>query len=349
MSSSFIQFIHQETDQRYLSTRLFYSMKAIFKEKGALTGVATAGSLTVAKIVTLALSYFCLEGSARSLMVMSQEERSFERLRPLGDVGGWTSLAIFAFLALKDVVEKTIGEGEYLRLKPICQTWLKDHQATLKEDPSLYLTLYKEINEVLDVFQKKCLFTKCLASRQVFAIHLLEETGVDQNCVDKDLKPLFSTIQAELEEEMKLSHYFKRLSEGYKIVKQKNLSMSTLCGVVFPIFLLINVVFSIVGEVGLGKELYIDRLELADTGHFGEWPINAIEALGAAFFLHLWYVINDGDFAITRKIYAKHLNSLKENENAHNQLCEIANEELSQLSNYSNCLQFPSEYKFKKL
>lgn len=106
---------------------------------------------------------------------------------------------------------------------------------------------------------------------------------------------------------------------------------------------------SYIGEFGLGIELYRLHKNLADVGHFGEWLLNVAEAMGVAYFLHRWCMLNEGDFVITRKIYDKVLMALKADAPAHNRLCELANEDLAQQSINCQYIKLPLDYQFEEV
>lgn len=351
-NSILAQAIHDETDRRFFAVRVQSSIQIVFKEKGCLAGGLMVGAMTITQIAALALSYFCMEGSVRSLIEVGKDPRPIVRMRYFGDVGGWTSLAMFSALVVKDVHEKLIGEGEYLNLRHICQKCIQENRSFFEENPSFLEELYLELNKILDFYNEKCLFSKSLISRRIAALEISEESNLiptnKEHCQDKKLNSIFINLQAEMDK----NSYCRQAYEGHTIIMSKmslNPTVSLVFGIAFPVIFLSNVVLSLIGEFGLGKELFIDKEERTDIGHFGEWPINAIEALVTAFFLYLWYVLNEGNFEITRQIYANEIKNLQHDPEIHNRLCDLASEELSKISMTCNYKKLSLEYKFDKL
>lgn len=355
MSISLTQRIHSETDQCFFAKRLYRSLKTIAQEKGCLTAALTAGGLAGAKVYALAISYFCMEGTVRSFMAIPEDDRPIVRLRPLGDVGGWTDLALFSMIGFGALMFKIIQEGEYLRIKSLCQKWIQDNKNQIEENPAFLNHLHAEINDLLDAYSSQCLFSKSLLSRRLVTLEILPSSHqIDAHAKlskDRRLQNIFCDVQSDLED-ISLKHYFHRVYEGHKSIKNgggRSTQLSALImGVAIPLILLSSAIFSLVGEFGLGKELFIDREELTDTGHFGEWPFNATDSLLAAFLLHLWYMLNEGDFVITKKIYARHMERLQNDSSLHNRLCSIANADLSQRAGGCSHFKLPMDYRFKK-
>lgn len=399
--------IYNQTDNRFFVRRLFSSLKAIGQEKGYVKGGVTTAALTAASVYTLAFSYFLLEGSVRSLIDV-HNDHSIVGLRPIGDAGGWIGLSVFSVMALRDIYIKVIREGEYIRLKSICQQWLKDNKNWIQKHPEFYDQLYVKISDQLDTFQSQCLFSKSLVSRRFIILDIFQKTNSEiqeldvkkrpsevqeldveaqlsevqeldveaqsselsfqselDSELDKDrkLQNIFLKIKTEMNDISSSKQYCRNIYEGQKSIRQgggcfKQLEAVTL-GIAIPILLLSCAIFSFIGEFGLGKELFIDREELTDVGHFGEWPFNAVELIGIAFFLHLWCIINPGNFAMTRNIYAKHIEctekncsvhkSIQEDTRLHHRLCTLANAELSQKSSQCGYFQSLLNYKFEAL
>lgn len=350
--------IHKETDHYSFLSRICRSVKSISQEKGWGMGALSVCAMTGAKIYAFAFSYFCLEGVVRSLIDVYKDDTYIVRIRPLGDVGGWSALSLFAALTIGTLASRLIKEGEYIRLQSICTKWVQDNKSIIEENPKFYDQLYEKVNAIYDAYNSQCLFSKSLISRRLTALDICSEAQPEEPdsklSKDKVLADIFREIKKKIEEDSSAKKYFCRLYSGLKSVKQTGgccrITGSLITGVAFPIMLLLGAVLSFVGEFGLGKEIFYDREELTDIGHFGEWPFNAIELVSVAFFLHIWCMINEGDFVRTRKIYSKHINALADDDlNLHNRLCEVANEELSQLSTGCYYFKLPSDYLFEPL
>lgn len=352
------QIIHRQTDNRFILSRFYRSFRALSKEKGGGITLLSTCALTAAKIYGFIFSYFCLEGTVRSLIDVTADDTFIVRLRPLGDVGGWTALALFAAMALRTLSMGFIKEGEYIRLKSICKKWIRDNKKMIEANPRFHDMLYDEVNKFFDAFNSQCLFSKSLISRRLTVLTIYQETELEEKnptlCQDRALQEIFQTIKTKSEAASSWKYYFHRLYDGQRAIKQaggcsRQLG-SWISGIALPIIFLLCATLSFVGEFGLGKELFVDREELTDVGHFGEWPFNAIEVISIAFFLHIWCMINEGDFVRTRKIYAEHIVSLEDDDqNLHNRLCDVANEELSQSSTSCHYFKLPSDYQFELL
>lgn len=354
MSMSLSYYVYQKTEQKLYPIRMWDSVCSITKNKGYVAGGATICTITSATVVSFALSYFCMEGTVRSFMEVEGEGSVYSRIRPLGDVGGWASLALFSTMALKSLVETLLKEGEYLKLDSMCQKFVELHKNL--DDPDLLKNLYPKINDLLDVFSTQCLFSKHLISRRLSALDIYQKTSLEDNnktfAKDTRLQNIFLKINSKLEKKTSCRQYFHRVYEGQKAIHKKGYlkqSISIIVGIAIPLIFIANAIFSIVGEVGLGYELFVNRSHLADTGHFGEWPINAIEAISAVYFLHLLYILNEGDFAIAHHIYSKEIMALKNDTKLHNRLCNVANEQLAEMSSTCHYLKHPHENKFEKL
>jgi hypothetical protein len=369
LNQSLIASIHNQTDNQFFGKRVFCSIRTISQKKGYLAGAATGVALSVSAVYTLAFSYFLLEGSVRSLIDV-YHDHSIVGLRPLGDAGGWTGLGLFSVLALGNLCMRVIRESEYIRIKSICRNWVEANKMRIRDDRNFHQYLYSKINNLLDAFQSQCLFSESLASRRLIALDTCQSSDLeaqdDLGCgskfaKDKELQTIFQKIHQELQDASKPKQYCNIIHSGQQSIKQtgghsRQLG-SLILGIAIPIILLSCAILSFVGEFGLGKELFIDKEGLTDVGHFGEWPFNAVEMVGVAFLLHLWVMINEGDFTITRKIYAKHIECsdkdcslhkcLQEDTKLRNRLCTIANEELAQGA--VSCHYFKSlGYQFEK-
>lgn len=345
--------VYEEIDGRFFGTRLLNSTKYFAKKHGPLAACGTSLFLVASTVTSIALSYFCMEGAIRSFIEANNHELPLiNRLRPLGDAGGWFSIAIFSTLAIKSLIEALVREGEYVQLQKVCKKWIKDHQDIENSD---YAQVYLQVNRLLDSFNSRLYFPKNMASRRLVALDLVPAlAGAAKNAkqdIDLQLRKTYATISSTLDEKTGALQYFSKAYAGFKAVAHKGYvtqSMAMIFGLAMPIILFGNACISIIGEFGLGHDLYVNRTGLEDTGHFGEWPVNAIEALSVAFFLHFWYIISEGTLSITHKVYATAIQSLQTEPVQHNRVCAMANQELGEIAAVCHYLKYPHEYRFQK-
>lgn len=362
LNQSLCKAIYDSTSNRFIFKRLTDSLITVARKKGCLAGCTMATAITATKIIILAISYFLMEGVARSFEdVARNDDDQIVRIRPLGDAGGWTALVIFSILTVGTLTLKLIREGEYLKLKSICRKWIEENKELILANPKFQATLYQKINDIIDDHSSLCLFSKRSVSRRVKGYKIYKRSGVTeidlekQNSKytkDKKLKSVLYKINSELENVTSTRHYFHRIYEGQKSLKNGGCSKqlcSIILGVAIPIILLLTATFSFIGEFGLGTELFIHREELTDTGHFGEWPFNAFECIAAAFFLHLWCMLYEGDFSLTKNVYAQNINNLEGNPPLRNRLCDIANAALSETSSACQYFKLRLEHQFEKI
>lgn len=361
MTLPLTKWIRTETDDRWFISRFVNAAHTITKKKGGVAGAMMVSSALVASVYGIAVAYFTSEGSVRALIDLAHHNQTGNStdivyLRSLGDSGGWSALTVFSLFGTGAILIKLMREGEYLTVKKALKKWIASQQSTISEDPSAFKNLYLKINDLLDAYQSQCLFQKSLVSRRITALEILEKNPLPSECSlhrkDKALKKVFVDIKRDLEDATSMKYYFHRIYDGQRSVAKNGCSKrlgSLVMGVAIPLILMVTMIFSYVGEFGLGKELYIDREELTDTGHFGEWPLNAVEALATAFFFHLWYMVNEGDFVRTRKVYKTHLKGLEETPKSYNRIAEIANEELKDLSPGLGFFKLPGEYQIERI
>ena len=296
-----------------------------------------------------------MEGAVRSIIDVAKDDAFLVRLRPLGDAGGWTALALFSAMTIATLASRFVREGEYLYLKKIITKWIQKNKDEIEEDPKLYNQLYKEMNEQFKNISSQCLFSKQLLSMRITVLTICNNAPQqEENSLlykDRALEKIFLKIQKKIDKDSSCKKYFHRLFDGLKSIKKDGgytrLLGSLVKGVALPIILVTGAALSLVGEIGLGKELFGDRNELTDIGHFGEWPFNAAEMIGVAYFMHKWCIINEGNFVRIRKIYEKSINSLEDDDLIlYNRLCKVANDELSQFATSCHYFKLPSDYKF---
>lgn len=357
MTMQITKYVQKETADLWFLNRLTRSLHTVAQKRGCLAAAAMASCALSTKVYALAVAYFTAEGSLRALEDLARSNSTdIVRLRSLGDSGGWMALTIFSLFGAGTILLKLVREGEYLRIKELLKDWLESNQSVILEDPDSFKNLYLKINDLLDACQSQCLFQKSLISRRITALDLLERNPLPEECSlqrkHKALKKTFDAIKTDLEEATAMKYYFHRLYDGQRSVAKNGCGKrlgALVMGVAIPLILLTTAVMSFVGEFGLGKELFMDREELTDVGHFGEWPLNAVEALATAFFFHLWFLVNEGDFIRTRKVYKAHLGGLKDTPSSYNKVVEIANEELKDLTPGCGFFKLPGEYQIEKL
>lgn len=344
----------QSMDNRCYLSRICLSISEINKDEGALAASALVGFSAATVLTAAGLSSFCMEGVVRSFIEVKNDKRRIVRLRPLGDVGGWTSLALFSLIAVKELFDGIIKQGEFIETRRVCRQWIEANEQLFRENPEFYSKLYQKVNDQLEALNNRTFFSKNIVSTRLAALDIFPEApdGHSSFHADKKLELIYRRINSKLEKKTGRMNYLNRLGEAKKVILQKDRSTQLVClifGIVIPIIMLLNVFFSLVGEFGLGKELYVDRKELTDVGHFGEWPINAIEAFSAAYLLHKWYVTDEGDLSITKKVYRKQLMNLQNDPVLHNRLAKTGNQDMSLVIASCKYFKHPIEYKFESL
>lgn len=355
MSTQLSTSIHDATDNRFFFLRFGSAVKTIYKEKGMLLGTSASMLAMIVKVYSITAIYFCAEGSWRAMEeVVHENDDQFVRLRPFGDASGWMALPIFAAIAIATVIVKVVREGEYLRLKPLCEKWLCDNQKLIAKKPKLQKKLYLKINDILDAYHSQCLFPKQIVARRLIALQIeAAKSECKKRTIDKKLKKTFIKIQKEVHQASSLKRYFARLYDGQKSYYQMGYSKqinSWVMGLILPIIFINLAIMSYIGTGGLMKQTLHNGEEKTDRGHIGEWLFNAIEMVGIALFFHVVSMVNEGDFVRTRSIYERHIKKFKakNNRELHNRLCDLANAELSQLLPNRLYFQLPDFYKFKK-
>lgn len=316
------QEIRNQTDNRWNFVRLYDSTKILFKKKGVLKGGVYTISLLSTQILAGAIFYFCAKGSHISLQEMKHEKRPLIHLRPYGDAGGWLTLCILTIISAKGIFEAFCGEAEYHK----CQSLLKKHRKRG------YNLTEEQASTVLREYTAKCIFNQSLASQKLFLINHVPESRYSS------LLPELQRIDRKILKKLGPKNYHYSLIKGgqsiYKTKKITGLAVSSTMAVVLPVFLMLFAVFSLVGEIGLGQELFVAKTSLDDTGHFGEWLINFFEAALAAYMLHDNYMRKEGEYVIMDEIYKKEISFLgadleNNNQEKINLLQEIRKEELA--------------------
>lgn len=341
--------VYQNTDGSFFPCRFWRAAKVLTREYGWPAGIGFGiGGLT-ASVGAIGLAYFCMEGVVRSCMLAAEQaEPLLTRIRPLGDAGGWLSLVFFSIIALKAILEAAVREGEYVLIKELCP---QNHRLDL-EDPN-WEEKYSEICTLLDAFNSRALFTRSLAARRLSALALfpLEAgTGDTHLALDLRLQKALTNIQVKLNGGNPLYQHADRLQAGYKSIRKLNnwsYSIALIFSTVLPLIFVGNAFLSIIGEVGLGKDIFYNRTGLEETGHFGEWPINACEALSVAWLLHLWYLVNEGHYFLARKAYRQEIKQ-ENDDQLILRLADLANRELSEISQICHHMKYPFQYISRK-
>lgn len=322
--------IREQFERRNFLSRTHASICAIRAEKGQSISALAIGTLSASSVVGGALCWLTLEGAVRSIIDVIEDDRFIVRLRGLGDAGGWTSLSLFTVLAVKGVYEVVIHEGEYIQFKALSRSWFENKPQQVKE------LLYSKLHELANSLSARCLFIKSQASKRLFAIEICQPE------IDVGLEQVFRDITLELKQKSHCKRCCRVFSD-----RGCSVSLSArIFGIIFPILLVANCLLSIVGEIGLGKEIFGDREDLTAIGHFGEWPINAIEAAVSAYLLYRWYVSVDTDIEVIEEVYGEHLEVL--DEGLQKRLVEVEKEEMQQIAGSSAHLQLITD-RFEKM
>ncbi|MGK5595733.1 MAG: hypothetical protein ACSNEK_10315 [Parachlamydiaceae bacterium] len=340
--------VDSQTEGRFVVRRFYDSLKIIAKKKGRLVSTSLMGWCLTSKVAALAISFFCAQGASYSL-IDAYNEKS---LRPLGDVGGWVSLIFFSAAVLGRLYMQIIREGEFYKSSKILKQALKEQQAFFEENPEQVGILYENIYAFLRSYQNSCLIEKTSLKCRLVALKTCQKLQISPShqeyCLDLRLSRVMKSIYREIDARTKTSKYFSRIQDGQKSLFREGgwrCLTATVMGIAIPLIFLFNAALCVVGEIGLGKVLYLDQEERTDVGHFGEWPFNGLELVSLALLLHSWVVVHEGDFRIARKIYKRHLFLVKDEPELHHRLCRIANDELFRFA--SNCFYFKSPLKYR--
>lgn len=317
MITNFIDTIHSETKGRYFPARFCLSMAALGKER-PLFSLAMAIASFFGTVYAGGVAVFCGEGVIRSFKEIAEDETPVVRLRPFGDIGGWSALNLLSLMALDQFFKQLMHEGEYLRIEALSRKWIKENEEKIRNNPKFIEKLYFVIHDYLKTYSGLCLFSKSLSYRRMVVLNLTKEMKAKKKgglYFDRKLEEIFIRIKKREEKETSVKRYFSRFYQGEKALYQSGggwrVAASLVIGVAVPIFLLISALCSYVGEIGLGTELFYHRESLTDVGHFGEWPFNALELIALAILLNLWSIIYEGDFANLRSNYEDETKNFK--------------------------------------
>lgn len=316
-----------KVDSHYYPVRIGAAVYTIGKNKGWVYGLGAGLAISGSATVIATLAGLCFAGVGLSLMEITKANDIYSKLTPLGNVGGWWTLPIASFLAAKTIIEAVVREGEYIKIKSICKKWvLKDVDI---ENPNP--NMRREVYELLAAVNQKRIFRTSIAGLHVSVLNICKVTD--------PIKPALENVAKKIQE----SSCLTTASLGFQAMNQLNgisKSVSFLIGVVFPIMLIANTIFSVVGIVGLSHTVFINQTDVEETGHFPEWIINAIGGLSFAYVLYLWYISAPGNLALIKRIYEDELKALGDH-----QLRSIGNQELLYISGNVANNNYPGQFK----
>jgi hypothetical protein len=352
--------IHNVTDQAPFLGRLWQTVKMVKEQNGYAAAAAVGSSFAIGTIYSLAFSYFCLEGTARSLQ---EADHSFKEKgylsQSVGDAGGWLSLPLFSLITLNATLRKAMREGEFARIKPVCQEWYKQMRANTALTEIKGEELYSHINHILDEMAAQCFCYKSIVSRKLAALDILEGLemedqdgmhGLSELSLDQQLKSVYLEIEKRRNEALNVRNYFHRLKIALNTVETlqgaSSRNWNIITGIACPMILSFATVCSAIGTPILGEKLFVQRRDLAEIGHFGEWPDNLIESAVVSYALNKDLLLK-GDTYLLSCIFQEYLDTLYPtlhpdagNKELYNRLCAVANEEIQQMK--STCFLYSS-------
>ena len=349
MALTLTDYVHIKTDQRFIGYRLTDSVYRIAKKNGLKSTVLMITGMTLSQFTAFAVSYFCIAGSIRSLKSIAKDKRPIANLTPLGNAGGWCAIAVFTAVFMRKVFQQLIAEGEYEKALIVSEKYNFD-----LED-GLSIKAYSEMYQILDSYSLKSFYSHTLFANRLKAMNILKSKNIimlnKKYEIDLKMQKIYSRIEARISEETSGLKMIQRLYGGLKVCRGKGLgtlSIAVIFSVVLPVFLFGFASLTVAGEVGLGKELFVNKESLDELGHFGEWVINFIEIIGTIIFTGS-EVLSLADFKIKRKIFKEELNKLEHKPKKHEALRKLANKELVHAANTNYLVSFPKDYKFTRL
>jgi hypothetical protein len=328
------QTVCENSEQISYLGRVWKTLQIVKREKGFATAVAASVGLVAASAYTATFSYFCLEGSARSLEETYHSLQKDGRfVQAIGDAGGWTALPVFSLLGLNTIFQQFMREGEFIEVQEICKTWYENHREVSVDQ------FYSEIIHILDTLSPQCMIYKNGIYRRLIALKIIEELGVfvgsasSELFLDKNLQSTYKDIEKLRQETASSRRYLFRLFSGLRVsyaqTGTRGVILDIISGIALPILLNITSVWSIIGEKYLGDKVLVRKEDLPERGHFGEWPDNMVGASLVAYFLNRDLLLK-GDLHLLKNIYRKSLKKLSKNPSLYNRLCEVANEDIQQ-------------------
>lgn len=353
-------YLDKSTDKAPYLGRIWQTVKMIKNDHGYVAATAAASGILIGSVYSFTFSYFCLEGCVRSLYEADESFKHHGRLsQSLGDAGGWLSLPIYSIFALNTTLRQLIREGEFSKIQSFCREWHKKVTSeTISISDRVHISVeefYSNINNILDGVAQQCLSYKSVVNRKLLALGIIESlegadleaplTPTSEFCLDKQLKNIFKEIKSESDKSTKTNNYIHRLRTGLSITKEmhgtSSRNWSIITGIACPIIFAFASVCSAIGIPILGEKIFVQKEDVVEVGHFGEWPDNLVGSVYASFALNRDLLLK-GDVYLIACIYQKHLDRLNPiknpqsgNRELHNRLCEIANEDIQQLNSTS--------------
>jgi hypothetical protein len=289
---------------RFWIARIGSSIAAVSRRHGVFEAVCVVMVLVVTFLASLAISCFCIEGCVRSVIEIhegNEERPGIVGIRPLGDFGGWFSIAIFSLLTIKAVVDALLREGEYLLAIELIREWCREHKRqNCRQCLDEATTLLSLINSRCGPLRRTAAQVHVDGYRAVFLPDAFEK--------DPEVSSVLA-LADDLSRHLSVFRIPRRWLTGALVLVRSGVCGNIVWiffGVVIPFCLVVNAVLSTLGCVGLGVELFVLRHELTDVGHFGEWMFNSVESFSAAIILGFLFIINEGDLVYTRTVYQNH-------------------------------------------
>jgi hypothetical protein len=325
----------------------------IAEVRGKWVALAAVVADIALNLFAIGLNYITLDGIVHSFILLSEDRTPIIFLSPFGNIGGWLPMAFIILIFQQTFAKSLVREGEYLQLKTICENFVSSLNQS--DDPQILQECYSDTIQLLDSFNARCLFSKNVVKRQIMALNCLKNIPKVENKskLEKTIKleAVLKKIDTELENKLSLQKCFTRVSKARKVIQKKGCLtgvMAVVFGIAIPIIFLACSVLSIVGDVGLGTQVFYNRTALSETSHVAEWVVNAIVFVSAAYLLHRVYIQMEGDLHIAKKVYDKELNNLNDSA-LHNRLASVAKKEIAEMSSVCHYIKYPHEIKFKKL
>jgi len=330
--------IHEEMDRPSCLTRFCRTITKIRKDYGRCAAVAATATKVAAVAYGLVVSCFLVKGSVYSFMEIHEEGM----VQAWGDIGGWLTLPIVTYYSISRTLSYGFREAEYRTIPSLCKEWYT--KASAKGQISAE-DFYVQMTHILDTVAGQCLMNKTVVSRKLKALEIIRQLGLikkntslDPNSeLSLDLELEARYIEMEKERKRNGKNYLSRLKEGVNVTEPAFSNQSkvsrVVSGITLPICLLFNTACSAIGEPLLCFKLMVEKEDLAEYGHAGEWPDNFLTSLVIAYWLSNDLVAIT-DLKDTANLFQSQIDQLgRINSLAiHNRLCETGNSELQQIA-----------------
>lgn len=358
MFNTLTQEIHRQTDQLFIGTRFCKATKVYYKKRGAIKTCAILLAGVSTAVYSFAASYFCAEGVIRSYSDVHNRNGTFEGLQGIGNTGEWTSLPILSTLALCALTMEFIHEAEYYKISSIAKKWLIKSKGDEENPQEVSDEIYSEMHLLLDDYIRKIPFSKELYSLTLIKIFRKASYDCQTKTYLQDLllEKVLKQIQIELDEKRSINHHVQRVYRGLtanRLGGTVEKILSIVGGGILPLIFIYTGICSWVGEGPLAKVIYIKKQNLSEVGHFGEWLMNAVQAIAIASIFYRKCLLHEGDYVIIREIFEKYIgelaSDLEVDTDLYNRLCSIANEKLSQVAGSCAFKKLPGDYRFQKI